>query len=107
VAVRDAIDGRERSTSDLAKAAFGYSNMTGWVPMVYDPMMTMVGLEDLRINQYGPHSETTLPALDWANRALRLPGAAADKLTGQDDWHDRQSLRALPYANTVFLSWMF
>jgi hypothetical protein len=107
VAVRDAIDGRDRSVSDLAKAAFGYSNMTGWVPMAYDPLMTMVGLEDLRINQYGPHSETTLPALDWANRALRLPGAAADKLTGQDDWHDRQSLRALPYANTVFLSWMF
>jgi hypothetical protein len=106
VMIRDLIDGRERDPADLAKAALGYSNMTGWVPMAVDPVMTMLGLEDYRINQYGPHSQATVPALDWTNRAMRLPGAAADQLTGQADWHDEQSLRALPYANTVFLSWM-
>jgi hypothetical protein len=106
VMIRDLIDGRERDPADLAKAALGYSNMTGWVPMAVDPVMTVLGLEDYRINQYGPHSQATVPALDWTNRAMRLPGAAADQLTGQADWHDEQSLRALPYANTVFLSWM-
>lgn len=104
IKVRDALDGRERDLAETAKTAFGYSNLTGWVPMAVDPFMTLMGMEDLRINQYGPHSDYTPATVTWANRAARLPGAAIDTLTGQADYYDRQSLKALPFANVLGLS---
>ena len=105
--IRDAIDGRERTNTELAKAAFSYSNTLGWVPMFVDPTLTLLGLEDYRINAYGPHSEYTPPIITQLNRTARLPGAIADTLTGNDDWYDRQSLKALPFANTLGLQRMF
>lgn len=107
IMVKDAIDGRDRSMGDTAKAAFGYSNMTGWVPMMWDPTMTILGMEGARMNQYGVHSEMTPPTVAWANKAMRLPGAAFDKVTGTADYHDNQSLKALPFANVAGLSRMF
>jgi hypothetical protein len=104
IIVRDAIDGKERSLLDTAKTAFGYSNLTGWVPMVYDPTMTLLGLEDMRINQYGPHSDYTPATVTFLNRASRLPGAAVDTLTGDADYYDRQAMKALPFSNLVGLS---
>lgn len=104
ISVRDALDGKERSTTDLAKTAFGYANLTGWVPMAIDPALTLLGLEDYRINQYGPHSDYTPATVAWANRASRLPGAIFDTATGQGDYYDSQSLKALPYANLVGLA---
>ena len=106
ISVRDAIDGKERTMEERAKMAFGYSNMTGWVPMFYDPAMTALGLEDYRINAYGPHSDYTPPIVHQLNRTARLPGAIADTVTGNDDWYDRQSLKALPFSNTLGLSRM-
>ena len=105
--VRDAIDGRERSLGELAKTAFGYSNLTGWVPMVVDPALTMMGMEDYRVNQYGPHNDYTPATITWLNNAARLPGAIADTVTGQADYWDEQSLRALPFANIAGLRRVF
>lgn len=106
ISVRDVIDGKERTMEQRAKMAFGYSNMTGWVPMFYDPTMTALGLEDYRINAYGPHSDYTPPVVTQINRAARLPGAIIDSATGEADWYDRQSLKALPFSNTLGLSRM-
>lgn len=103
IAVRDGLDGKERTPAELAKTAFGYSNLTGWVPMVYDPTMTMLGLEDARINQYGPHSDYTPATVTYLNRTARLPGAAWDTMKGTDDYYDRQAMKALPFANLVGL----
>ena len=104
ISLRDAIDGKERSVQDRAKMAFGYSNMTGWVPMFYDPAMTALGLEDYRINAYGPHSDYTPPIIHQLNRTMRLPGAIIDTATGEANWYDKQSLKALPFSNTLGLS---
>lgn len=101
---RDTLAGTERTLEERAKLAFNYSNMTGWMPMFYDPAMTMLGLEDYRINSYGPHSDLDPPALATMNRALRLPGAIADKVTGNADWNDDQSLKALPFSNMLGIS---
>lgn len=107
IMVRDKIDGRDRDLADTAKTAFGYSNLTGWVPMIWDPAMTMLGMEDMRINQYGPHNDYTPATVTWANRAARLPGAAIDTLTGDADYWDSQSLKALPFANVAGLGRIF
>lgn len=103
-AIRDTVDGKERTPAQRAKAAFNYSNMTGWMPMAFDPVMSAVGLEDWRINAYGPVSEYTPAAVTWLNRASRLPGALKDTASGNADWYDSQSIKALPFANTLGLS---
>lgn len=107
LSVRDAIDGRDRDRIERAKAAFGYSNMTGFIPMGVDPMLTALGLEDMRFNQYGPHSEASVASLDVANRAMRIPGAAADYITGQNNGYDRQAMMAIPFMNSIGLSRMW
>ena len=104
LSIRDAIDGKDRTDSERAKIAFGYANVTGWVPMFYDPAMTMLGYEDYRINAWGPHSDLTPASIETLNRGLRVPGSVVDTLTGDNNWHDRQSLRALPFSNTLGLA---
>jgi hypothetical protein len=110
--VREAVDqagGSEReamTAKEHGKRAFGYSNMTGFLPMAYDPLMTMMGLDDMRFNQYGRHSEIAPPVLSFANDALRLPGALAAAATGNADYDDKKALRTLPFANTMLFGEM-
>lgn len=104
--IRQAADGRTDRLDPVSvmQGAFGMSNMTGWVPMMTDPVATMFGLEDYRFNQYGPHAQVQLPTLDTMNNLIRAPGAMADKLRGTDDYYDTQALRALPFANWYGIS---
>lgn len=99
--VRDAIDGKERTMQERARIAFNYSNITGWLPMAVDPVLAAAGLEDYRINPFGPTADYTPPTMTWINRAASLPGALKDTARGEADWYDVQSLRALPFANTL------
>ena len=99
--VRAAVDGKEMTPEEHAKRAFGYSNMTGFLPMVYDPLMTVMGLDDYRFNQFGRHSEIMPPILSWANDAHRLPGALVASATGTADYDDMSAKRTLPFANTM------
>jgi hypothetical protein len=105
--IRDALDGKERDALDTAKQAFNYSNMTGFIPMIYDPVMTLLGMDEARINQYGPYNDWTPPTIKMLNDTLRLPGAVANTVTGEADWHDKQALKAIPFAGTYVLSRMF
>jgi len=72
--------------------------------MGVDPVLTALGLEDMRFNQYGPHSEVSVAALDVANRAIRVPGAVGDYITGDADGHDRRAILAIPFMNSLGLS---
>ena len=108
VKVRDALDGREqRDAGELAKQAFNYSNMTGFIPTLYDPMMTLIGMDNARINQYGPNYDLTPPTVRVANDMMRIPGAIANTLSGDADWYDKQALKAIPFAGTYVLSQAF
>lgn len=107
--IRGALNGdlEELTTADHAKRAFAYSNMTGFIPMTTDPLTTMLGLDDLRFNQYSKHSEIAPPILSWANDAIRLPGALKAAATGTANYDDRKALRTLPFANTLLIGEMF
>lgn len=107
IRVRDALDGKERSSSEYAKAAFNYSNMTGFVPMYADPLLSMLGLEDMRFNQYGPYTSTVPPIFSVADDLRRVPGALMSTLDGETDYQDQKALRALPFAGTYLLSRAF
>lgn len=97
------LNDREMSLGDHAKRAFTYGNLTGFVPMTYDPMMTILGLDDMRINKFGRHSEIMPPILSWANDVHRLPGALYDAATGQANYDDKRAIRTLPFANSYII----
>ena len=99
--IRAQVDNKDMTAEEHAKRAFGYSNMTGFIPMAYDPLMTMMGLDDKRFNQYGPHAEVSVPALSWTNDAMRVPGALAKSVAGTADYDDMRAKRSLPFANTI------
>ena len=71
--------------------------------MAYDPLMTMMGLDDKRFNQFGRHAEVMPPVLSFTNNALRLPGALAKAAAGTADGSDRAALRVLPFSNVVLV----
>lgn len=69
------------SGEDALKGAMGMSNMTGWVPMLVDPAAQVLGLNDLRFNQYGRHDINTgviplPPVIPTLTRMAQLPAAA-------------------------------
>ncbi|MDC1500503.1 hypothetical protein N8388_04600 [Octadecabacter sp.] len=103
--VRAGIDGKsgEMSVEDHAKRAFAYSNMTGFIPMAYDPLMTMMGLDDKRFNQFGRHAEVMPPVLSFTNNAIRLPGALAAAANGTADGSDKQAMRVIPFSSTILV----
>ena len=62
----------------IVNGAFGLSNMTGFIPMMSDPIASMLGLNNLRFNRYGPRTDMLgIPALETINRAARGVGSAA------------------------------
>lgn len=108
VSLRDAIDGRERDLGEKVKAAFNYSNMTGFIPMYTDPLMSVLGMDDARFNQYGPVNDWTPPMVSvLLNDMTRIPGALANTIKGEADYYDEKALRAIPFAGTYFLSRAF
>lgn len=101
--IRAQVDGKDMTAAEHGKRAFGYSNMTGFIPMGFDPIMTMMGLDDKRFNQYGPHAEVSVPVMSWVNDAMRVPGALAKSAAGNADYDDMRAKRALPFANTILI----
>jgi len=103
--IRAGIDGKagEMSVEDHAKRAFAYSNMTGFIPMAYDPLMTIMGLDDKRFNQFGRHAEVMPPILSFTNDAIRLPGALAAAFNGTADGSDKKAMRVIPFSSTVLV----
>ena len=100
--VRDAVTGKERTEAQQAMNAVGYSSMMGWLPMVWDPAMTMLGMDDYRMQRYGRHYESQVPALEVANKMLRIPGAAWNLLGGNHlNGDDKQALLAIPFMRTL------
>lgn len=105
MSLRDTLLGNERSATERGKAAITYSSALGWIPMGVDPIATIVGLDDMRFEQYGARYEFQLPALDVANKLMfQTPVGAFKYLTGQEmDSGDKQGLLALPFARTLGL----
>jgi hypothetical protein len=107
-AARQALNGRTDKLDpiDIAKGAITMSNMTGLVPMLFDPLATMVGADDWRINSYGRHAEVGMPALDWVNKAIRIPGAVLSAPNGLNG-SEVSALKALPFGNAYGTSVFF
>lgn len=100
--VRDAMGGRDRSDRDRVIEAMGYGSMGAWMPMAWDPAMTMLGLDDYRMSKYGRNYEVSLPIVDVANRLLKVGAAVPRLIQGQKITGDqRSSLLAIPFVRTL------
>lgn len=87
-------------TWEMVEKGWDYSNLTGWSATYLDPLQTML------FGQQNWYDESGIvpPSISWAQQAVRLPGAVGRTLTGNADYKDRASLRALPFANLAGVS---
>jgi hypothetical protein len=105
--VRQAINGRTDKLDpvDIAKGAFGYSNLTGWIPMWTDPLAGMLGMDSLKVGGYAGmgldvlSQPAVLPTLD---RMAQLPGAAIDLATFSPDSGTVNALTATPIIGNAY-----
>ncbi|QPC44929.1 hypothetical protein HW532_20850 [Kaustia mangrovi] len=106
--VKQVVNGRtdRLSPEQVAKGAFGLSNMAGWIPMWTDPLAGMLGMDSLRFNSYARGIEenviSTPAALPTANRVLNLPGALLDVATGSYTNSDIRALQATPIIGNAY-----
>ncbi|QIG73206.1 putative internal virion protein [Rhizobium phage RHph_I40] len=104
---KQTINGRDDKLDpiDIAKGAFGQSNLTGWIPMWTDPLAGMLGLEDLRVGGYQGMNETILStpaALPTINRIANIPGLVTHAATGQLSTRDINALTATPIIGNAY-----
>lgn len=89
----------------VAKGAFGLSNMTGWIPMWSDPLASMLGMEDLRFNHYGPRVGAPImdaPAVSTMQRLAKLPGALVDAVDGDASYNNVAAIKATPILGNAY-----
>jgi len=88
-AAKQAINGNPENAQDpvkLMKGAFGMSNLTGWFPMFTDPVASILGMDNLKFNEYSRGIDSnviTMPAaFPTLNKMANIPGALLSPVTG-------------------------
>lgn len=87
---KQALLGKGEETMDdpvkMMKGAFGMSNLTGWLPMFTDPLASMLGMDNLKFNEYSRGIDgnvITMPAaFPTLNKMANIPGALLSPITG-------------------------
>jgi hypothetical protein len=113
--IKQAINGRTEKLNpeDIARGAFGLSNMTGWIPMWTDPLAGMLGLDSLKLGGYGGYGGqqviSTPAALPTLDRMIQIPGAIGGAILNGGPTNDQiNALTATPIiGNAVGFSAMF
>lgn len=86
---------------DRAWLAAAYTPNVGAVPMLTDPLTTMLGFEDLNFSPYGRYaSYLDTPVFSTMERLSQAPGAIIDMVSGEGTYQDMQNARAM-----FFLNW--
>jgi len=102
---RAAAEGKDMTNMEHIVRAVSYSNATGFIPMYFDPVAMMTGMDHLRFNRYGNTGDVLASpaAFSWANDALRIPGATIKAAAGDADYQDKKAFRAAPLMNTMII----
>lgn len=104
VVIRNAANGKDQDVEQIARSAVQYSNLTGWAVMGNDTIMTILGMDNLKVNPYAGKGDSAPPALAWLGNAIKLPTALADATDGSVDYESYSSLKTLPFANVAGFS---
>ena len=95
------INGTEMSPGDRGWLAAAYTPNIGTIPMLVDPMTSMMGFEDLNFSPYGRYaSYLDTPVFETAKRLSQAPGGAIGMLSGEGSYQDMQNARTM-----FFLNW--
>ena len=107
--VKQTINGRTDNLDpvNVAKQAFGMSNMTGWLPMWTDPLAGMLGLDSWKLNNFGTYGTsviTTPAALGVLDRMVQAPASATKILNPFSDLEnsDIRNLQAIPIIGNAY-----
>lgn len=94
------VQGQDMSAMDRARLAVAYSATLGVVPMVTDPLTSMLGFDDLNFSPYGRYaSYIDTPVFEQTKKLMQSPGAIAGMLSGDGDYNDMQNARAMFFMN--------
>jgi len=95
------ISGTEMSPGDKGWLAAAYTPNIGTIPMLFDPMTSMMGFEDLNFSPYGRYaSYLDTPVFETVKRLSQAPGGAIGMLSGEGSYQDMQNARSM-----FFLNW--
>ena len=95
------IQGGNLDQAGLARLAVVYSPITGALPMLTDPVTSMLGFDDLNLSPYGRYSSMfSSPVFETVEKLSNSPGSIKDILTGDADYDDTQNARSM-----FFLNW--
>lgn len=107
---KEVIKGRYENldAAEFARQGFTMANITGWVPLVSDPLMRMIGADNLTFNPYGDILRQP-PAHEIVSRTLGSPAGLLGILDGDISGSDKADLRFLPlignwYGTTALLN---
>lgn len=97
----------------IAKGAFMLSNMTGWMPMWSDPLMTMLGMDKLKFQHEGAVGAGggvigVPPVIPTLNRMAQAPVGFANAFAGHATPDDVYAMQATPIVGNLYgMSYMF
>lgn len=103
-ATRETLAGRgdDLDSEKIARGAIGYGNITGALAFGYDPLMMMLGQDDMKLNQYDRGGLFSTPVqLETMNRLFKAPASAASVMMGSPSNADIYSLQALPIVGNL------
>lgn len=108
LSLKDALNGKERSSTDRARLAITYSPMLGITGMTIDPIMAMMGFDNYGISPYAQYaSPISVPVVETTAKMLRFPGAVIDKATGTADYQDQADFRSMFMMNMAGMQRIF
>ena len=84
----------------IVKGAISNSNMTSWAPMLWDTPMALLGMNNLKLNNYSFNPRNDIigvpPAITTLNSQLHLPFVPVHTVTGTLSGTDRAALKSMP-----------
>jgi hypothetical protein len=100
LSLAQAIQGTKMEPVDRARLAAAYTPAMGTIPMLADPMTSMLGFDDLNFSPYGRYNTfLSMPAADVLGRLSQSPGAIVDMVSGDGSYNDMQNARAMFFMN--------
>ncbi|QOE32162.1 internal capsid protein [Rhizobium phage Paso] len=87
----------------VARNGFMQSNLTGWIPMASDPVMSLLGMDDFKFDQYGTVLRSP-PALEVLPRIAKSPFALGGLIAGDTSKANLRDVRALPLIGNWYAS---
>ena len=116
---RQIINGKEENVTpqNMLRGAVNYNGFTSAVPMVTDPILGLMGLNEFHLGLYAPSSRSfatgynvipNIPAADTLNKIANAPHSLWSIMSGDGTVSDVSAVQAaVPMGNMIGMAWAF